>query len=70
MTVHTRAQLGYAGLLLRRPGPSDRGQAAGLLDQASATAARLGMAGLEPALQQARALARTPQENRKHSPRS
>jgi hypothetical protein len=70
MTVHTRAQLGYAGLLLRRPGPSDRGQAAGLLDQASATAARLGMADLEPALRQARAMVRAQQENRKHRPRS
>ena len=65
-----RAQLGYAGLLLRRGSPGDRGQAAALVDEASATARRLGMAGLEPALQQARAMARAPQENRKHPPRS
>jgi DNA-binding SARP family transcriptional activator/tetratricopeptide (TPR) repeat protein len=51
-----RAQLGYAELLLRRGGRGDRGQAAGLLDEASRTARRLGMAGLEPALQQVRAL--------------
>jgi hypothetical protein len=50
-----RTQLGYAELLLlRRGGPGDRGQAAALVDEASATAGRLGMAGLEPALQQAR----------------
>ena len=62
-----RTQLGYAELLLRRGGPGDRGQAAGLLDEASAAAARLGMAGLESALQQARAAARAPQENLKHA---
>ena len=50
-----RTQLSYAELLLRRGRPGDRGQAAGLLDEASARASRLGMAGLEPALQQARA---------------
>jgi tetratricopeptide (TPR) repeat protein len=51
-----RTQLGYAELLLGRDRPGDRGQAAGLLDEASATAGRLGMAGLEPALRQVRAL--------------
>ena len=65
-----RAQLGYAELLLRQGDPGDRGRAVRLLDQASVTAARLGMAGLEPALQQARAMARAPQENRKHATRS
>lgn len=50
-----RTQLSYAELLLRRDGPGDRGHAARLLDEASATASRLGMAGLEPALQQVRA---------------
>ncbi len=65
-----RAQLGYAELLLRQGDPDDRGQAARLLDQASATAARLGMTGLEPALRQARAMTRAPQENRKHATRS
>jgi hypothetical protein len=51
-----RTQLGYAELLLRRGGPGDRIQAARLLDETSATADRLGMTGLEPALQQVRAL--------------
>lgn len=51
-----RTQLGYAELLLRRGAPGDRGRAAGLLDEASATVGRLGMAGLEPALQHVRAL--------------
>ncbi len=65
-----RAQLGYAELLLHRGSPGDRGQAAALVDEVSATAGRLGMAGLEPALQQVRAMARTPQENHKRAPRS
>ena len=65
-----RAQLAYAGLLLRRGDPGDRGQAAALLDEASATAGRLGMAGLQPALRQARTTVRAPQENRKYAPRS
>jgi DNA-binding SARP family transcriptional activator/tetratricopeptide (TPR) repeat protein len=51
-----RTQLGYAELLLRRGDPGDYGQAAGLIDEASATANRLGMAGLAGALQQIRAL--------------
>jgi len=65
-----RAQLGHAELLLRRGSPGDRNQAAALVDEAGATAGRLGMAGLEPALQQARTTARAPQENRKRAPRS
>jgi hypothetical protein len=51
-----RAQLGYAELLLRRGAPGDRGRAAGLLDQARATADRIGMTGLQPALRQVGAL--------------
>ena len=47
-----RAQLGLADLLLRR---GDRAAAAPLLAEAAATADRLGMAGLQPALRQARA---------------
>jgi DNA-binding SARP family transcriptional activator/tetratricopeptide (TPR) repeat protein len=65
-----RAQLGYAELLLRRGGPGYCGQAARLIDEASATVGYLGMAGLEPALQQARAMVKAPQENRKRAPRS
>jgi DNA-binding SARP family transcriptional activator len=51
-----RAQLGYAELLLRRGGPGDHRRAAGLMDEASATASSLGMAGLERSLQHVRAL--------------
>jgi hypothetical protein len=47
-----RTQLGYAELLLRRGAPGDGDRAAGLLDEASATAGRIGMAGLQPALRQ------------------
>ena len=47
-----RTQLGYAELLLRRGASGDGDRAAGLLDEASATAGRIGMAGLQPALRQ------------------
>jgi len=49
-----RAQLGHAELLLHRGGPGDRAAAVALLDEAAAAADRLGMAGLEPVLRQAR----------------
>ena len=49
-----RAQLGRAELLLHRGGPGDRAAAVALLDEAAAAADRLGMAGLEPVLRQAR----------------
>jgi hypothetical protein len=51
-----RAQLGYAELLLRRDRDGDRGQAVLLLDEARAAANRLGMAGLNPALERVTAL--------------
>ena len=49
-----RTQLGYAELLLLRGNHGDRGQAHGLLDEASATAGRIGMTGLQPALRKVR----------------
>jgi DNA-binding SARP family transcriptional activator/tetratricopeptide (TPR) repeat protein len=51
-----RTQLGCAELLLLRDDPGDRPRAAGLIDEASATASRLGMTGLERALQHVSAL--------------
>jgi DNA-binding SARP family transcriptional activator len=51
----TRAQLGYAELLLGRGEPGDRATAAALLDKAASAVVRLGMIGLEPAVRQARA---------------
>ena len=51
-----RTQVGYAELLLRRGDPGDHDQAARLIDEASATADRLGMAGLAGALRQVRTL--------------
>ena len=65
-----RTQLGYAELLLRRGDPGDYGQAAGLIDEASATANRLGMGGLKGALQQDQGPVRAPQENSKRARRS
>jgi hypothetical protein len=64
-----RAQLGFAELLLQRGGEVDCGQAAKLLDDASAIVGRLGLVGLEPALQQLRAMMKAPQENRKRTQR-
>ena len=49
-----RTQLGYAKLLLRRDDPGDHGLVAGLIDEASATADRLGIADLAGARQQLR----------------
>jgi len=51
-----RAQLGYAELLVHRDRQGDRYQAVLLLDEARATASRLGMAGLNPALERVSAL--------------
>lgn len=64
-----RTQLAYAELLFRRDNPGDCLCAAGLLGEASATAVRLGMADLEPAVKQVKALVSAPQENRKRPSR-